>query len=197
MRLIKSTMYLVLATALFGGGVSHAPTPGDPAEVWNYISSFPGLYVMVLEIHHKVQEHQSSIGISIDINRGRRDIANFGFLVPEEADKSKGLTVGFSDIVIRNGNLGNPGIADGNSWVIQFDGFQEGSVGESGYHTINLAGGVVQASPSSKRLDLLKQFLKHRSVIFTYWVKGEPVVVSRTLSDFRPHYAHVIKILSR
>ncbi|MCH7587837.1 MAG: hypothetical protein IIC78_07365 [Chloroflexi bacterium] len=59
--------------------------------------------------------------------------------------------------------------------------------------TARVDGGRVPPTDDYDELDLVRQFMDHRMVLFLYWVDGEEMRASTTLSGFQAQFPEVLE----
>lgn len=179
---------LILVLALPVKAQEPTPPKADASvESWDVECRTPKGCLMFLDIGHGNPSQPDFLTITLAINKEKKDIAFISFIVPDKADKAKGLVIGFANSEKNKKGDWTMKIVEGATRVLQFEGCKED------YCTARVVRGVVPAAAEGHALKLLDHFLKHRMVLFFYWVNGERVRAATTLSGFQVQYSKVLQ----
>ena len=182
--LILPLLLTITSMSLF----AQVPKPEqDPYAVKWDVNCQPKGCLMFLDIAHGDPSNPSYLTITVAIKKINKSVAFISFKVPDSADRNMGLALGFGDSYKKENGEWGLKLAEDTTRVLKFDSH------DSDTFTAREINGIVPSNTESSSLNLLDQFLNHRLLFFFYWVKGQRVRASTTLSGFQAQYPIVLK----
>jgi len=145
---------------------------------------------MMLDIKSDKRGKPDLLSIEVAIDKESKGISYFSFAVPNQVDRSKGLTIEFTGLDTKPGGANAPRFEKGIARTLTLEECKDGLC------SVKINHGVITAPNPSDKLDLLAHFLKHQSVQFTYWVRGHKVTAEASLLGFQIDFPSVLKELN-
>ena len=188
MKIIKSSICFVICFAIFAASSGPQKT-GLKTDPWDVICTIPKIFYMILDIKDTHQGNPILLTIEVAIDKETKNISYFSFEIPDQADKLKGLTIGFADLEKKAGGDRVTKLVQVTTMALPIESCEEGLC------LVKIDRGVLATPNSTEKLILLDLFLKHQVVRLVYWVNGRKVTAEASLIGFHKDFPAVLKDL--